>query len=480
MMKRIDLTKKHALAGLGAIVAIGLAALAYYRAVYLPSSTAIGPGLPPQGAQTVVVQQGELLIYARGSGVLVAPDHAFLGFGTSGSIATLNVAPGDMVHQGDVLATQADREQLKAAVQAQELAAMKAEQVLESLYQNADLVAAQAALDLANAQAALHTAEYKRSVQQEGNRASPAAIDSARANLVIAKDNLRNAKADYDQMSGRRSDDPQRAIALAAYANAQKKYNSALRNWNWYTGHPTEIQQAQLDAEVALAEANLAQAQSYLEKVGDGPDPDEIALAELQLAIAKTDLSIAQENFDRSMITAPADGTIVSVTGIKGQEVSGPFIEWADLSQLYVDFSIDATEINKINLDDAVEIVFDALPNQTFAGRVVKINPILQSQSQVPTISGQVKLDESAANDKLVLGMKAAVDIISYKAEGATLVPVAALDRSTSGAYVVHVLKGDSQELRTVEVGRENATYAEIISGLTPGEVIVVGVAQSP
>ena len=134
---------------LAAILAIVLAGSSYgiYAAFFAEEVQAEEPEL-----QTTVVRQGDIVLYASGSGTLIASEEIELGFGTSGAVAELHVSAGDRVVAGDVLAVQADREQLEAAVATDQLTVLDAQEALDSLYQNAELAAAQAQLDLANAQ----------------------------------------------------------------------------------------------------------------------------------------------------------------------------------------------------------------------------------------------------------------------------------------------------------------------------------------
>lgn len=442
---------------------------AYYQVIYLPSQTPDEPDI-----QTTVVRQGNLVIYASGSGTLIAADEIELGFGTNGPVAKLSVQVGDEVQAGDVLAVQGDREQLESAVTADQLSFMNAQKALDDLYENSSFVSAQAQLDLANAMDELHTAQYTWTVQQEGNRASEATLDAAKAELKMAKEALDRAKQKLDK-------DPDNASLQLNYANAQKKYDSALRNWNWYTGHPTEIQQAQLDAEVALAEAKVAEAERAYEHVKDGPDPDDVATAELQIANAEVALAVSQRNLEESVIVAPMDGTILAVTAEVGENVSGSFITLADLSQLYMEIFLDETDMDKIDLDYQVEVIFDALPDRVFTGSVVQVDPSLYTSGQISTVKGLVKLDESAtaAINNLLLGMNATVDVIGGRAEGVALVPVEALRELTPGEYAVFVMENGELKLRPVEVGLMDFTFAEIKSGLEVGEVVTTGIVET-
>jgi len=462
-------SRKRLLFAFGLLILFVGGGFAYYQVFYLPSQTPEEPDI-----QTTVVRQGDLVIYASGSGTLIAADEIELGFGTNGPVAELSVQVGDEVQAGDVLAVQGDREQLESAVMADQLSFMNAQMALEDLYENSDLVSTQAQLDLANARDELHTAQYTWTVQQEGNRASEATLDAAKAELKMAKEALDRAKQKLDK-------DPNNASLQLNYANAQKKYDSALRNWNWYTGHPTEIQQAQLDAEVATAEAKVAEAEQAYERVKDGPDPDEVTMAELQLANAEASLVVSQRNLEESVIVAPINGTILAVTAEVDENVSGSFITLADLSQLYLEIFLDETDMDKIDVDYEVEVIFDALPDLVFTGRVVQVDPSLYRSGQISTVKGLVKLDENdtAVIDNLLLGMNAAVDVIGGRAEGVALVPVEALRELSPGEYAVFVMEDGELKLRPVKVGLMDFTFAEIKSGLEIGEVVTTGIVET-
>jgi len=422
-----------------------------------------------------------LIIYASGSGMLIVGDEIELGFGTSGSVAELYVQVGDEVQAGDVLAVQADREQLEAAVASDQLTARNAQKTLDDLYTNADLVAAQALLGLAQAQEVLEDTEYTWYVQQEGNRASQSTIDAARAELVLAENQLEAAREEYNKYSGRSTDDSSRALALTKLASAQSKYDSALRNLNWYLGTPTEIDQALLDADVAMAKARLAEAERNYKRLKDGPDPDEVAKAELELINAEAKLAVSQSNLDESTIVAPVDGTVLSVKAEVGQNVSATFIMMANLNQPYLEIFLDETDMGSIAVGYEAEVIFDALPDLVFTGHVIQVDPSLYQSGQVSTIRGTVVLDKgsTAALDKLLIGMNASVDVIGGRAEGAVLVPVEALRELSPGEYAVFVQEGGELQMRIVEVGLMDFTFAEIKSGLEVGETVSTGIVET-
>lgn len=461
--------RKLLLATMGALLLLAAGGFAYYRLIYLPNQ-AEEDG---EKLQTARVRQGDLELYASGSGTLIAKDEVELGFGVGGEVAELNVSVGDDVQAGDDLAIQGDLHLLRADVAAAQLAVLEARNALEDLNSNAALVAAEAQYTLAGAQDELHTAEYNWTVQQEGNRASDATMDAVEAELEMAKSSLERAESQLSR-------NPENPALQLQVANAHKKYDSVLRSYNWYTGHPTEIQQALLDAELALTEAKAADARRAWEQVKDGPDPDEIDRAELELASAESNLATSEQNLRDATIQAPWDGTIMAVAADVGEEVSGAFITLADLSRHHLEIFLDETDVNMIEVGYEVEVIFDALPDLVFAGRVIQVDPSLYESNMLTAVHGLVRLDDENKDlEQLMVGMNASVDVISGRAENAALVPVEALRELDPGEYAVFVMDEGQPKLRMVEVGLMDVTYAEIISGLEVGETVSTGLVET-
>ena len=240
----------------------------------------------------------------------------------------------------------------------------------------------------------------------------------------------------------------------------------------WRTDVQLQGAASNLKGDLEMAKARVAEAERAYERVKDGPDAQEIRKAELQLANVEAKLAVSQRNLDESEVIAPIDGTVMSVTADIGETVSKSFITVADLTQPYLEIYLDETDLDKIDLDYEVEVIFDALPDLVFTGHVVQLDPGLFSEGPISTVRGLVQLDsEGNPNlDRLLIGMNAAVDVIGGRAEDAVLVPVEALRELSPGEYSVFVLENDQPKLRFVEVGIMDFTYAEIISGFGAAE----------
>lgn len=344
------------------------------------------------------------------TGQVVPVRWASLSVPVGGVVAALPVVEGDTVAKDELLLQLSGREQLEAVLAGAQLDQITAQQALDQVLEQEDLARAQAQNELALARDELRKAEYDRTVQQEGNRASDDTIKRGKANVVLAQDRVDQAKGVYDSTGGS-SDDPARAAAQAAYLLAKAGLDSARRSLNWYTGHPTEIQQALLDADVALAEARAAQAEAAWADVEDGLDPDVLALAEARLKQTTAAVRAAEAALGDAELRAPFAGTVAAVETRRNEYVAPgvPVIDLADLTS----FQIETTDLSEIDaarvaLEAPVTITFDALPGVVSQGRVVRIAP-RASQGSGVNYTAWIQLDEAPAG--LLWGMTAFVDI---------------------------------------------------------------------
>lgn len=460
--------------GLGVFIVVGIGAAVYLLAFNEPTAQ----NGEQETLQSSAVRQGDLILLASGSGSLIPGLEVDLGFAVNGPIAELYVQAGDVVEAGDALAIAGDREQLEAAVASDELALLEAQEALDALYENANLVAAEALLALGNAQDALEDAQRTWQYQQEGYRGSSTTIKAAEAELAVAKAALDRESSELGNLSHLPSDDPERAQAYKDYAAAEQRYQSALASVNWYTGYPTETQQNILDGEVALAEAFLADAQAEYEAVKNGPNTTDVQMAELKVAKAEADLAVSQSNLEESVIVAPFSGTILDVSADVGDTVNGPFITLADLSQPQLEVFLDETDADKFAVGYEAEVIFDAIPDTVFSGQVTQVSPSLNTQGNVSTLEGLVQLNGSTV-DGLLVGMNAAVDVIGGRAEGVLLVPVESLRELAPGEYAVFVLADGEPRLTPVEVGLMDFSFAEIVSGIEMGDRVTTGIVET-
>lgn len=484
---------------------------------------------PTSTLQTARVRRGDLVLSATGAGTIIAADEVSLGFPSGGLLIELKVRVGDKVKKGDVLARIDDLE-ARRAVNSAQLQVSKAQLELDTARQNyakllekpseAELLAAQAAVksaearladlrkgasaaEIASAEAALAAAQANLNKLLKGP--DPDELEQAQLKLAQAKNSLWAAQMSRDS----KKTETERKAAEPSVLNAEIAVRLAEMELAKLQAPATEaeikkaradvaaaqeqlnkLRQGATEAEIAEAEAQLAKAREALQELQEGPPAEEIAAAEeavrqaeLNLASARMVLEQAQRDLEAITLTAPFDGTVMAVNGHVGERVgSNPIITLADLSTPLLEVYVDEADIEMLEVGYEVEIVLDALPDETLKGHIVQVDPKLTSSGGTNVLRGVVALDDisPAKAAKLIPGLNATVDVISARAMGALLVPVEALRDLGDGEYAVFVLEEDGQlRLRTVEVGLRDATYAEIKSGLRLGEIVSTGLLET-
>ena len=381
------------------LAGLGLAGLAL---------AACGGGAAPAPDVEVPIVVDASNVIAEGR--LVPGDSVELAFKAGGVVAQVLVEEGEAVQANQPLAMLANAEQAQAAVTAAQLELVSAEQALDTIHEQAGVTLAQAQVEVAEAREELRKARYTWDVQQQGNRASQATINGAEARLLLAKDALERAKEAYDHLSGRDEDDLRRALALTELAGAQHDYNAALRDVNWYRGKPTEIQQAMLDADVAMAEARLQQALQDLQDRQNGADPDEVALAEARLANARALSTAAETALADLQLRAPFAGTVAHVALKEGELVAAGQVGVviADYSVWIVETdNLTEFELPGVEVGQAATITFDALPDLDLAGTVTAISPFFEIKRGDVTYTVEIQLLE--ADPRLRWGLTSTV-----------------------------------------------------------------------
>ena len=341
------------------------------------------------GACDLIADDSEVGLSASG---IVEVREFVIASKLGGTLTDVYVEEGTSVGEGDLLfriddaAPQAQRELIIAAgenaIAAAKLQLLTAQQALDDLSEGWSLVAAQAGLELAHARDALKDANYIHDVRQEGYRASSNTIRAAEANIVLANEEVDAAQQQYDNASG----DAGKALALSNLIAAKQQRDSIQRNLNWYLGAPTDLEQAILDADVAIAEARVSNAELELAKWKDGPDPAAVELAEAQLTFAETQLALAKsqagvelQTIDLQLadlvIRAPVNGVVLT-RSIQPGEVLTPGVTAmtiGDLDQLTITVYVPEDRYGEIRLGDQAQVTVDSFPDETFDAVVVRI-----------------------------------------------------------------------------------------------------------
>ena len=444
-MKAIQINQKTGALVLALILVLAVTGCSF-------AGAAQGANGTPGAQQTGAVASTTITENVETSGTLNAAQDATLSWKTSGIVEEVKAKSGDKVKAGDVLATLA-----LTSVPANILAAQ------------ADLINAQQALDdLTPTALALSQAEQKIALAQDevknkqkivdglGTPASQADIDQANATVLLAKIQLDKAWDRYKPYQNRPDNNSVKAMFYNRWAEAQQKYEGAVRRLNNLKGvtiNNTDLELAK--ANLSLAEANLKDAQDKLAELKTGADAMDVAAAKARITAAEATLSALS-------LTAPFNGEILTTDVLPGDLVSSgqPAFALADRQNLHVDTLIDESDIHGVNLGDSASLTLDSLPGVTLTGKVASINPL--GQTVAGNVKYPVRIDLDPVDQPMLLGATVDVNIQTGAPRQALIVPVRAIQTDSSGEFVL-LLQADGTFKRI-----------DITSGALQGDQVII------
>lgn len=477
--------------------------------------------------QAYTVTRGNLTATVSVTGEVYAPRNASLSFDVSKlRLTELSVVPGQKVKAGDVLARIDTTTLERAVTQAQanlttaqdNLAKVKNPYTDLDLIQ-ARLVVSQALVSLADAQKNQNTVTNPdTSTAEQAVRDAAAAIESAQSQLVIAQNSSDNTaklrtlqyeatwyennyyaaqvkfskgqidqlKLDWEYSNMLAAQQKVTTAQVQATANlesaqnqvtkAQTTYYTAIDNLDTLQNGPTDVDLARAQNQVSQAEYNLAKARASLVTIQAGPTAKDIAVAQASVDNAQAALEATQAALLAATMTAPFDGTIVSVGAAVDDLVSSSTViaTLADLSDLRVRATVGETDIANMAIGQDVQITFDALAGSVFTGTILEI-PLQGTLTQnVLTYAVPVSL-EGESKEALKAGMTANVKIVVGKNTNVLLIPSLVVQQGTNGKVVLVQDTADQAPVETpVVLGLSDGTYVVVKQGLNEGDRVLV------
>jgi HlyD family secretion protein len=506
------MTKKKKWIIAGAVVLVVLVAGFFILRRVLPSlnSAAVQDQL-----ETVTLERGPLTTMIGATGSLRPAQSAVIAWQASGEVGEINVALGQEVEDGQVLAELAPDSLSQSILQAQ-IDVINAQKALDALYEPDELLIAQAEQEVEQAQKSLDDllnptplaiaqadksvldaqemvddAQYDVDALARG-RGSDEQIALAQADYLLAQDNLEIVQSQYDKVPGDPTLDPRKALALTRLEDAKTKRDRALASLNWYLGEPSEQEVAEKMNSLALALAQLGESQQHLADLRN-PTPPAIALAQARLdeaqanladlkdgpseddvTIAQTRLTQAKSSLKQGYLEAPFDGTLTDIQIMQGDLVSPGKTAFRvdDLSSYYVDLLVSEVDIQQVQVGQPVSITFDAILDREYSGEVVEIGQFGQSNQGVVSFPVTVELTDP---DQLVKpGMTAVANVITSLVQDVLQLPNRAI-QDEDGKKFVYVMGPEGLRTVYVQIGLSSDTASEIISSeLIEGDEILV------
>ncbi len=257
-----------------------------------------------------------------------------------------------------------------------------------------------------------------------------------------------------------------------------------------------QLEYERADAAVKNADAQEKQAKSAYERVRALYENGSTSLSDFESAkaafesakanesSAKKQRKLAKAQLGYCRLYSPLRGKIATVNAEVNENVSAgqDIVVLSSEGDLEVILGLPESFISNVNVQDAVQATFPALPNQTFDGVVSEVSYAISSQtSTYPVI---IKIDDE--NELVRPGMAANVSFSINTANpnqpDLLMVPGQSVGEDEDGNFVFTLEVNDDHYLakrRSVSVGQLTSSGFEILEGLDEGELVATAGLQT-
>ncbi len=257
----------------------------------------------------------------------------------------------------------------------------------------------------------------------------------------------------------------------------------------------SEVQRAQANYEALHSAAQRLQQASDArpgliagQELEDAQAKDRVAAAQVdsaksalsatqqQLDVSKADRQHYSALADYSRITAPFHGVVIWRYADTGSLIqagtsnagSMPVVKLAQVNVLRLRLPVPESLAAFVRVGDSATIHIQAI-GKTFTGKVTRNTASLDPSTRTM----QVEIDLPNADGTLTPGMYANVSLNIKRSGDALVVPVQAVDQSSTLPFVMLVNNSNRVEKRTVQIGVSTANHIEILSGLNAGDKVI-------
>jgi RND family efflux transporter MFP subunit len=199
--------------------------------------------------------------------------------------------------------------------------------------------------------------------------------------------------------------------------------------------------------------------------------------AEAATAASQAQTRTAEARLAKSTLLAPISGVVALRAVNVGDRVenmggSGPLFRIVDNRLLDLTVSVPSSRLSSVKVGQPIDFTTDALPGRTFTGKVMFINPTIDAASR----SAKVVVEVPNPDGQLKGGAFVKGRIVVANRPGVLQVPREALlnwnlEQQTADVFLA---RGDRAEKRVVKTGQSNGVAIEILSGIEPGDPLVV------
>jgi HlyD family secretion protein len=366
------------------------------------------------------VKKGTVAKKINATGTIQYPTQYNLTFDGKARLTKVNVAVGDSVKAGQVLAE------------------------VDSAGANQQVLQAKASLTGAK----IKLNQLKAGASQVTVIGAQNTLADAKTKLDKAQQDLNNAKAGSD---------------ASLIQQAQESFDSTQRNYNLAKAKMDELNAGTSSTDIQSAQLQVEQAQA--------------SLATAQAALDQTKLVAPSDGLITTVNGKVGEypGSSSSTSG-SGSGSSAFIVLMGASSTMQIVVPADEADIGNVKVDQTVDITLSAFPDKKFSGIVAHVAPAGKTQNNVTTFDVTISADNT--DNLMKVGMSANVAIMIEQKQNVLMVPSEAVrGRGTSKTVLLAPAQGVKQPTsQDVQIGLDDGINAEVISGLEEGRQVITGV----
>ena len=481
--------KSKAKRTLAKTVAALLVAAAFIAAYLLLSDNRAAKGKADDNLYAAV-QEGPLVINILEAGSIKPREQIIIKSEVEGGNAILYIVPEGTRVEKEQLLVELDVSALADRRVEQDIAVQNAESSFINAKENLEVVKNQALSDVELAELKYSFAEEDLVKYRDGEY--PNQLNDAIANVTLAEEELERAKDKYEWSKKLFDENYLSETELKSdelsWKRAELSVKTAKGNLDLLQRYTNKRQIAQLESDVKQSRMALDRTRSKA--------ASDVVQAESSLRARELEFTRQQERLDKideqsakARILAPMDGLVIYATSAnnrwgnqqplaEGQEVRErqELIYLPTAETFNAEVNVHESNLKKVYPGLPVRVRVNAVPGRVFLGKVSKISLLPDAQRMwanpdLKVYKTDIEID--GGGDVLKSGMNCEAEVVVEQHSSAVYVPVqcvARVDKIPS----VWVKTPAGSVIRPVEIGLDNNRFVRIVSGVAPGEEVLL------
>jgi HlyD family secretion protein len=259
------------------------------------------------------------------------------------------------------------------------------------------------------------------------------------------------------------------AVATSAVTAARASLASAKDRLAQLTGPPTDAQQREVDERVMAAQTDLARARAGSQPDDTDPRAFDMIMLERGLEQDRAQVTTLEADIEAARIRAPFGGVVATVSVRPGDPVDAdsPALVLARAGKSIVRVPLNDREAARVAVGQAASIQLDGADQGELSGSVSGFADPERGTERVAL------LEVAWPSDSPAIGTTVQAVVTVQEKQNVLIVPKGAI-RSAGPRRYVEYLENGSQRVTDVQVGLVGEGDAEIVSGLTEGQLVSV------